>query len=191
MRSSFHFALAAVLLASGCTGARLSHDEVRKQISELGTSTLVPNAIQVRRVASQSATRAIAETTVELTFQFERDTAGSPWHVAAVRLGDRDWVSVPELLAAVNEGRKRETADSLKKLADGIVSYRQKNGASPNVTDIVSLTDVLHPSYMPDLVRLDAWGHPIQYTANGAAYQLRSAGPDGLNGTPDDILLPE
>ena len=68
-------------------GARLSHEEIRRQIADIGNSTLVPKAVEVRRVVSQSGNRAIAETTVELAFQFERDTPTSPWFISAVRLG--------------------------------------------------------------------------------------------------------
>ena len=60
--------------------------EIRKQVADLGTSTLVPSSVSVRRVVSQSGNRAIAETTVDLAFQFERDSAVSPWHIASVRL---------------------------------------------------------------------------------------------------------
>jgi hypothetical protein len=43
---------------------------------------------------------------------------------------------------------------------------------------------------MKDLVRTDAWGHPIDYEVTGSAYRLVSSGPDGVRGTPDDIMLP-
>jgi hypothetical protein len=191
MKRAFQTLLLGTLIVSGCGGGRLSHDEIRRQIADIGTSTLVPKSVQVRRVVSQSGNRAIAETTVELAFQFERATEASPWHIAAVRLGDQDWVSLDELINAINEGRKRQTATSLRKLADGIASYRQRNGSAPSAADIVTLTDVLHPQYMNELVRDDAWGHPIQYEAAAGNFRLRSVGADGLRGTADDILFPE
>src|SRR5678815_4109814 len=90
--------LLALVTGPGCGGARLSHSEIRKQVAELGTSTLVPSAVSVRRIVNQSDKRLIAETTVDLAFQFERDSTASPWHIASVRLGDQNWVSVPELI---------------------------------------------------------------------------------------------
>jgi hypothetical protein len=190
-RASLLIAFAA-LFVSGCGGARLSHDEIRKQIAEIGGSTLNPKSVAVRRVVSQSGNTAIAETTVELAVQFERSSSSSPWRIAAVRLGDQDWVSLPELITALNEGRRRETTASLEKLATGIASYRRRNGGSaPIARDIVTLTDVLHPNYMTDLVRLDAWGNPIQYEVTGSRIQLRSFGADGVPGTADDVVLPE
>jgi|SRR5688500_4716353 hypothetical protein len=181
----------AAVASSGCAGSRLSHDEIRKQIAEIGGSTLVPKSVGIRRVVSQSGNRAIAETTVELAVQLERTSPSADWYISAVRLGDQDWVSLPELIAAFNEARRRETAASLQKLATGMANYRQRNGSVPIASDIVQLTDVLHPQYMPDLVRTDAWGHSIQYEVSGTNYRFRSFGSDGLRGTTDDILLPE
>jgi hypothetical protein len=172
----------------GCGGARLSHNEIRKQISELGSSTLVPGSVSVRRVVDQSANRAIAETTVDLAVQFERDTAGSPWHIASVRLGDQNWVSVNELVAALNDARKRETSASIDKLGAGVAAYRQRNGTLPPAGDIKALTDVLHPQYMKDLVIDDGWGHPMDVEVSGTDLRFRSLGPDGRRGTSDDIV---
>ena len=172
----------------GCGGARLSHKEIRQQIASLGSSTLVPNSVSVRRVVSQSGNRAIAETTVELAVQFERDSAVSPWHITSVRLGDQNWVSVAELVTALNEAKKRETAASLGKLVAGVGAYRQGTGAIPAARDIKGLSDVLHPLYMKDLVIEDSWGRPIELETSGTDLKFRSLGPDGRRGTADDIL---
>jgi len=191
MNRALQLVVITTFLASGCGGARLSHGEIRKQIADIGTSTLVPAAIQVLRVTDQSDKRAIAETTVELAFQFERDTTGSPWHISAVRLGDQNWLSLPELLQAVNEGRRRETAGALRKLDAGVAAYRQRNGAAPLASTITALSDLLHPQYMSDLVLADAWGHPIQIEATNTVLRFRSLGPDGRRDTPDDVVFPE
>ena len=182
--------LLSFIVLSGCSGARLSSEEARQKITEIATSGLVPDAVEVRRIVTQSDTQVIAETTITLAFQFRRDNPASPWRVAAVRLGDRDWIDLNELVAAINEGRRRETVSAMEKLVAGIASYRQINGSAPQVTDIVQLTDILHPNYMSDLVRMDGWGRPIAYEPSGATFRLVSVGADGLRGTPDDIVLP-
>jgi len=183
--------LFSAFAASGCGGGRVSHNEIRKQIAELGTSTLVPDAINVRRVVSQSGNRLIAETDVELAFQFERDTEKSPWHVAAVRLGDQNWVSVPELIAAVNESRRRQTAAALRRLDAGVAAFRQRTGNPPSGSTVAALGDVLHPQYMSELVVTDAWGRPIEIASPAPNFRFRSLGSDGQRGTPDDLLFPE
>ena len=174
---------------AGCSGVRLSHDEARKQIAEIGNSSLVPDSIHIQRIVSQSDKDAIAETSVALAFEFQRTKSSDPWHIAAVRMGDRDWVGVDEIIAAVNESRRRTTLESFQKLATGIEAYRQRNGVSPNASEIVGLTNILHPNYMTDLVRLDAWGRPIRYEVVGTSFRLLSDGADGVRGTPDDLML--
>ena len=173
-----------------CGGARLSHNEIRKQIADLGTSTLVPSSVSVRRIVSESGNRAIAETTVDLAAQFERDSPASPWHITSVRLGDQNWVSVNELVAALNEVRRKQTFASMEKLAAGVGAYRQRNGSAPQGNDIKALSDVLHPQYMKDLVLDDGWGRPFELDRSGAELRFRSAGADGRSGTSDDILSP-
>jgi hypothetical protein len=190
MRGVPYLLIVTALFGFGCAGPRLSHDEARKRIAEIGTSTAVPDAIEIRRIVSQNDTSAIAETTVTLAFQFKKEKPSNQWHVAAVRLGDRDWISLDELIAAVGDARRRETLKSIEKLAEGIGAYRQRNGQLPNAADIVKLTDILHPQYMSELIRLDAWGNPLRYETAGADFHITSAGPDGRFGTPDDVALP-
>jgi len=191
MKRPFYLLLCAALTLCACTSARLSSDEARKKIAAIGQSSLIPDAIEVRRIISQDNTRAIAEATVTLAFQFTRPNDHAEWRIEAVRLGDRDWISLDELLAAVNEIRSRATAQSLQQLAEGLDKYRAaNNGSLPNARDIVALTDVLHPSYIVELIREDAWGHPIVYElAGSSAFRLISAGADGRRGTSDDIIV--
>jgi hypothetical protein len=137
---------------------------------------------------SQSGNRAIAETSVDLAVQFERDSAVSPWHITSVRLGDQNWISVAELVTALNEAKKRETTASLGKLVAGVGAYRQGTGSIPAARDIKGLSDVLHPLYMKDLVIEDSWGRPIELETSGNDLKFRSLGPDGQRGTADDIL---
>src|SRR5205085_8959570 len=149
--------LAGCLALCACTSARLSHDEARRKIAEIGRSNLIPDAIEIRRIISQTDTQAIAEATITLAFQFKRDNPNAEWRIQAVRLGDREWISLDELLAGINEGRRRATSDAMHKLAEAVEKYRARNGRLPNVWDIVGLTDIFHPQYMDGLVREDGW----------------------------------
>ena len=180
-----------LLVLSGCSSARLTHEAARSRIAELARSPFVPDAIEIRRVVSQNDTQAIAETTITLAFQFRKDAPTGQWRVEAVRLGDRDWIDLNELLAAINEARKRETTEAMQKLVAGVDGYRTKNGSLPIARDIVTLTDILHPLYMGELIRADGWGNPIDYELTApTTFRLVSRGADGLRGTPDDIVLP-
>jgi hypothetical protein len=161
----------------------------RRSMVDIGSSPLVPDALEIRRVISQNEKRAIAEATVTLSFQFSRGGPNRQWRIDAARLGDRDWINVADLLAAFNEGRRRQTASSLQKLVAGINNYRTKSGALPAVIDIIDLTDLLHPNYMTELVRTDGWGRAIILEVAGPTFRLVSRGPDGLRGTSDDVIV--
>jgi hypothetical protein len=189
MTRASHLLLIGCFALCSCTSARLSHDEARKAIAEIGRSKLVPDAIEIRRIVSQSENEAIAEATITLAFQFKRDNPSAPWRIEAVRLGDRDWISLDELLAAIKDGRRRATAGAMQNLANAVEKYRTMNGSLPNAKDIVALTDILHPNYMAQLVREDGWGNPIAYEVTGTKFRLISMGPDGRQGTPDDIVF--
>jgi hypothetical protein len=190
MKRALHLLLSGCFLVPACTSARLSHDEVRKRIAAIGQSNLVPDAIEIRRIVSQSDTSAIAESTVTLAFQFKRANQNAEWRIEAVRLGDRDWISLDELLAAFNEGRRRTTSQGMQQLADGVEKYRTANGSLPTAQDIVVLTDALYPRYMSVLVREDGWGNPIVYEVTGSStFRLVSTGADRRRGTADDIVV--
>src|SRR2546428_13781836 len=156
-----HVLVLGCLVLCACTSARLSHDEARKKIAEIGRSNLVPDAIEIRRIVSQTDTQAIAEATITLAFQFKRDNPEAEWRIQAVRLGDREWISLDELLAGINEGRRRTTSDAMRKLAEAVEKYRARNGALPDARDIVGLTDILHPQYINGPARADRSGKPI------------------------------
>jgi hypothetical protein len=190
MKQALYVLLFLCFLFPSCASGRLSHDEVRKRIAAIGQSSLVPDAIEIRRIVSQSETSAIAESNVTLAFQFKRPNENAEWRIEAVRLGDRDWVSLDELLAAINEGRRRTTVQSLQQLADGVEKYRSANGTLPAAKDIVTLTDVLYPRYMNVLVREDGWGSSIIYEPTGTAtFRLVSTGADGRRSTADDVVV--
>jgi len=191
MKRGVSFMLAASIALCSCTSARLSQDEARKKIAQMGQSNLIPDAVEIRRIVSQTDTKAIAEATVTLAFQFSRPTSKDDWRIEAVRLGDRDWISLDELLTAINESRQKSTSESMQHLAEGIERYRAAhNGSLPDAKDITKLTDTLHPAYMTDLARDDGWGHPILYEVTGSStFRFVSTGADGRLGTLDDIVL--
>jgi hypothetical protein len=189
MKRALILLLIGCLTLLACSGGRLSHDEARKKIAAIGQSNLIPDAVEIRRIVSQSNTTAIAESTVTLAFQFKRANANAQWHIDSVRLGDRDWISLDELIAAINEGRRRVTSERMQQLKAGIEKYSSPPRTFPAAKDIVTLSDMLYPQYMDVLIREDGWGHPFIYEVTGNSFQLISLGEDGRRGTPDDIVV--
>ncbi len=130
----------------------------------------------------------IAETTVRMAFQFEREPDGD-WQIVSARLGDRQWVDVSAFIEALESQFEDQTTEAMEKLASGVETYRDENGGLPEITPEGYLSDVLHPLFMPELVRDDAWGSAIRYEQENGTYQLRSSGPDGVVGSGDDLLV--
>jgi len=168
---------------------RSDFEKERARMIELGSSPLVPDAIEIRRVISDNDVRTIAESTVTLGFRFVHGPKSTDWRIEAARLGDRDWIDTIDLIATLNEGRRRDTLAMMQKLAAGIERYRAENKSLPRARSIEELTDILHPHYLNDLIRVDGWGQEIEYSASGSTFRLRSRGPDGRFFTPDDIVV--
>jgi hypothetical protein len=162
-------------------------EKERRAMIELGASPLIPPAIEIRRVISQTDVRAIVESTVSMSFLFRRQA--DDWQIAEARLEDKAWVQTSDVLATLNDGRRRVTLSRMETLAAAIDAYRTRNGALPPARDIVALTDVLHPTYMSELVRLDGWGQPIEYAVTGSEFRLTSGGADLRRNTADDVVL--
>ncbi len=178
---------ALLLTVNGC-GPGLSARNARSQIARLSEADLVPSDVAIERIVTQSGDRMIAETTVKMAFQFERGKDGE-WQIVSARMGDRQWVDVGTFIEALESQFKQQTSDAMERLALAVDAYRDENGSLPEISPDDYVSDVLHPLFMPDLIRDDAWGSSIRYeTANGS-YQLRSSGPDGVAGNADDILV--
>jgi hypothetical protein len=187
MKPALIMALAGLLLVVPACSGNLSSRTARQQIAELGDATLDPDDVQIQRIVTELGDRRIAEANVRLTFQFERD-ADDEWVIIAARLGDREWIDIADLFRAIEVQNTEQTTDSLNKLSVGLADYLEQNGSLPDISADTYVSDVLHPRFMTDLIRDDAWGTRIWYQVQGDSYVLRSAGSDGLIDTEDDIV---
>src|SRR5215469_17431291 len=95
--------LLLLLATTSFAAPSLNRDLARKRISELASTNLAADAIEIREITLEPPGSAIVESTVTLAFQFKKTDAGA-WTVDAIRLGDRDWVNMSELLAAIYHG---------------------------------------------------------------------------------------
>ncbi len=66
----------------------------------------------------------------------------------------------------------------LRQIADRIEAYWASSGQYPS-----NLRQLL--GYVPQ----DPWGRQIRYSPSESGFELRSAGPDGVFGNKDDIVL--
>lgn len=176
--------LAWTALAS--CGGPVSSRVVREQVASLGGAELSPDDVEVQRIIQQTSTQAVAEFTVQMGGQYVRQADGD-WELVSIRLGNDDWVDLARFEAALARVEIEETASNLRMLAGGVEAYQRVNGSWPVITPDSSLPDLLHPTFVPELVREDAWGEAFLYQASGDGFRIRSSGPDQLEGTDDDI----
>jgi hypothetical protein len=178
-------ALVFPLLVTSC-GGTLSSRTAREQIVTLGGDAVSPEDVQVARISAQAGDRAIAEFTVQLAGEYARNADGE-WNLVSVRIGEEDWILLDDLEAALRALRVSETTSNVTMLATGVEAYARANGVLPPASGPDPLPVVLHPLFVPRLVRRDSWGSEFLYQPSGGTFSVLSAGPDRMPGTGDDI----
>jgi Type II secretion system (T2SS), protein G len=162
-------------LVANLFGVALPSDDVRiKEISPFGLS-----------IGSESA--ALVDALVRADFRLVRE--GKSWRVAEFKSGNREWVNVTGLEAAIDQVKRSAATDELSTIAKALGDYRRERGSFV-VSDSESvLIDHLSPRYLPRVIRDDPWHRPYQYDGQPDHYSLRSLGPDGKLNTPDDVVV--
>lgn len=162
-------------LVASLFGVTLPSDDVRiKEVSPFGLS-----------IGSESSALVVAF--VRADFRIVRDA--KVWRVAGFKSGNRDWVNIAGLAAAIDQVKRSTATDELSTIAKALDDYRRQHGSFV-VSDRESvLIDHLSPRYLAPVIRVDPWHRPYQYDGQPDHYSLRSLGPDGKPNTPDDIVV--
>ncbi len=113
------------------------------------------------------------------------------WQVTELRTGKHDWANLGALIAAVNELKRDRARTELGLIASALKSFRQDRGSYVVSDNQAVVIDYLNPRYLPRIIRVDPWHRPYKYLGESDRFTLRSAGPDGIENTPDDILVSE
>jgi hypothetical protein len=162
-------------LVAALFGVALPSDDVRiNEISPFGLS-----------LGSESTALVVAF--VRADFRLARD--GNVWRVAEFKSGNRGWVNVSGLAAAIDQVKRSAATDELSTIAKALGDFRRERGSFV-VSDSESvLIDHLSPHYLPRVIRVDPWHRPYKYEGQPDRYSLRSLGPDGKPNTPDDVVV--
>jgi len=155
MRSASSIALCVSFLSTSGCGGPVSSRVVRNQFSTLAGAELSPDDVQVERIISQTSGRAVAEVTVQVAAEYARDPAGH-WEIVSVRMADGNWIDVARLDAAVTQMQVADTTEALEILAGGVEAWGRANGTLPRPEGRDSLSNLLHPLFVPTLFREDA-----------------------------------
>ena len=189
-RTASVFGLTAICLllalVYGQAADDLSPGQARKLIANLAGVKLPSNAVRVREV-SMSGSSALVVAQVETAFRFAKGDDGK-WRVAEIRTGDNRWEDVDMLVRAVNVEKVGRARAELETLATALESFRRERGFYVVAKTEGVLVDHLNPRYLSRVIRVDPWHNPYLYEGTQSAYTLRSAGADGKENTPDDIV---
>lgn len=162
-------------LVANLFGVALPSDDVRiKEISPFGLS-----------IGSESAALVVAF--VRADFRLVRDA--KRWRVAEFKSGNRDWVNVAGLAAAIDQVKRTAATEELSTIAKALADFRRDRGSFVVSESEAVLIDHLSPRYLPRVIRVDPWHRPYQYEGQPDHYSLRSLGPDGKPNTPDDVVV--
>ncbi len=120
--------------------------------------------------------------------------------VVIIILGLLASIVIPKIVGRVDEARVESTRVQLKALKSALEQFRIDNGFYPTTEqglsalvkkpDIPPIPKRWH-QYLDELPK-DGWGNDFVYVSpglNGHPYELFSKGPDGIEGTKDDISV--
>jgi hypothetical protein len=136
-------------------------------------------------LASQPSATVVAWLRVEA--RLTNDKRG--WRVAELRMGNRDWVKLDPLVAAVNSEKQKRAREELDLIARALEKFRRDRGFYVVSDKQAVAVDQLSPRYLVRVIRVDPWHQPYRYLGERDHFTLRSSGPDGKADTADDIEL--
>jgi len=173
---------------NACGGRTINKNSAQALIANSQLAPFSKEDVYVESVNQTGARDAIVEARLKAAFRFEK--VQGQWVMREVRLGDRPWENVEDVLRALRVVKADETRSTMDKIAAALEAYRSRNGRLPEFRDYVSLCDKLYPEYLNPLIRVDAWGNALAaFVAGPNRVRLVSAGPDGKLGSADDIQL--
>lgn len=162
-------------LVASLFGVQLPSDDIRvKSIAPFGLS-----------LGSESS--ALVTALVHGDFRFARGESG--WRVVEFKSGNRAWVNVSALPAAVDQIKRSAATEELSTIAKALGDYRRDRGYFVVADKESVLIDHLSPKYLTRVIRVDPWHRPYHYEGQQDRYSLRSLGPDGKPNTADDIVV--
>jgi hypothetical protein len=155
---------------------------------ELPSDAIRIQDVSMLNVPLSTQPSALVEAIVRVDARLTND-GKSGWRVSALRSGNRDWVSLSPVVAALNAEKERRTRADLDLVVKGLESFHAERGSYVTSDKHGVLIDHLTPRHLTRVIRLDAWRRPYQYLGDANHYTLRSLGPDGKENTADDIVI--
>jgi type II secretion system protein G len=96
-------------------------------------------------------------------------------------------IAIMNYLSSLERARQKRTIADIRGIAMAWESASSESGhftgaglSFPTGIAFQSLNDRLVPTYMRHVPRVDGWGRPLQFGAEGKVYAIRSSGRDGV-----------
>ncbi|HEX8408317.1 MAG TPA: prepilin-type N-terminal cleavage/methylation domain-containing protein [Thermoanaerobaculia bacterium] len=96
-------------------------------------------------------------------------------------------IAIMNYFSAIARARQKRTMADIRTIAmawdtraSETRTYTAAGFSFPSPIVYGDVHDVLVPTYLKGVPRIDAWGNPLEFGANGDVYAIRSAGRDGL-----------
>jgi hypothetical protein len=179
------FALFLVLVATISCGKSVEK-QIRAQVRTFDGASLDEKQVEVTNV-QEMGDHATAE--VRITTGVKMVKENGKWVIEEFRISDRRWEKTEHILALINEQRTTTTLEQINLMTEGIERYAKLNQRIPQISDSEALAAILFPRFQGQFTPTDAWANPFYYRPRGdRKYELRSLGPDGRFGTPDDLI---
>lgn len=188
--------ISLVALVAACTffvasrtraAGDLTPKEARRLIARMAGIELPSDAVRVKEI-STAGNSAVVVAQVETAFRMVKGDKDK-WRITEIRTGDRRWEDLDTLMRALNVEKTARARAELESIATALESFRRERGFYPESKSEAALIDGLNPRYLARVIRVDPWHKPYEYEGSRSGFVLRSAGPDGKAGTPDDVTF--
>ncbi len=179
--------LCAGLLLRSEAAADLSTKEARRLIARVAGIELPSDAVRVKEVSALGSS-AVVVAQIETAFRFVKGD-DDKWRVAEIRTGDNKWEDIEMIMRAVNAEKTERARAELETIATALEAFRRERGFYVAVETGSALIDHLNPRYLSRVIRTDPWHKPYLYEGARDRFALRSAGVDGKENTPDDVII--
>jgi len=140
--------------------------------------------------AETQAIEALAQLNVVVLIAVAMGTLLSTMQVIGVVAG----ITVPNVVHAVQHGKKTRTMTDMRAIGDAVASYEVENGFAPNVPPsadaAAALAPYLEPTFIRTLPRVDGWQQPFAWSQHqtvwtdglvSSEFSIVSYGKDGLH----------
>ena len=170
----------------------LDSRRVRCLVANLFSINLPSDEVRVKEFSPLSVplgteTSALAVVYVRADFRLRRQAKS--WQVTEFKSGNREWINVAGIQGAIDAAKRNQAENELRLIAAALQGYKQDRGRYVTTDKHLVLIDHLHPRFLIRVLRLDPWHHPYHYQGDSQRFALRSAGPDGIPDTADDITV--